>query len=683
MNNDSLLAWLIGEVREIVDRQTAPPPLLLWCDPHREWLDLLRVAAKKDKFELWAPAAGAADEHEMVIRDRFFNSPRAARVVWLPCSRDDITWFKPFELEAEYVWEKSLLEGLREYGVYISREHESAVLSLLPAHAREWLDKPMKTWEELTPANAKGALVDDHRMLQVLSGTAGEFDQLRAEERFDIFARRATEDFGLPNPQNIAEQPWRVSATARLLSTEAAEAVPSEPPSEGEKIIPTGLARKRSMDLLKAWQNHVRGVSTFEQTARAADATVGLAYWAKNLTTPPRSRSSRQVEKTIFDQFVDRLDRVDDVELLAQELERNLQAFKFREAGFWEQLAVEKTGWRFLVQLADAASLLVENKDVEKQWKNVAAATQWYSGGGWQLDLAGERLFQESPDLPAQLHRIRARMRRGYLRSIDRIGRAFSQLLAKNADALAELNTAGEAALAELERQSVPTAIMFLDACRLDLGQRLAGLLNKGEPVQRATVAIAAAPVPSVTALGMAFALPMTREALTVLVAGANSDLTVMAKDFAGDLARLDQRRQWLGKNLGIKDHLGIDEVLDGETLKKPSKSRKLIAVYGADFDRHDGELQLTGADAHLDRYVQAIRRLRDNGYSRVVVVTDHGFFHWDPEDHEIADKPAGKLLWMSRRAIVGRNLSHPQAVHLRVPCSDLWTGFRIRPGVT
>ena len=212
-----------------------------------------------------------------------------------------------------------------------------------------------------------------------------------------------------------------------------------------------------------------------------------------------------------------------------------------------------------------------------------------------QLDLAGERLFQESPDLPAQLHRIRARMRRGYLRSIDRIGRAFSQLLAKNADALAELNTAGEAALAELERQSVPTAIMFLDACRLDLGQRLAGLLNKGEPVPRATVAIAAAPVPSVTALGMAFALPMRREALTVLVAGANSDLTVMAKDFAGDLARLDQRRQWLGKNLGIRDHLGIDEVLDGETLKKPSKSRKLIAVYGADFDRHDGELQLTG----------------------------------------------------------------------------------------
>jgi hypothetical protein len=56
-----------------------------------------------------------------------------------------------------------------------------------------------------------------------------------------------------------------------------------------------------------------------------------------------------------------------------------------------------------------------------------------------------------------------------------------------------------------------------------------------------------------------------------------------------------------------------------------------------------------------------------------VVVVTDHGFFHWRPEEHEIEeDKPAGDLLWLSRRAMVGRNLSHTHAVHLKVPQSDL-----------
>ncbi len=706
MKSDSLQSWLVREVREVLDRSGAMPPLLLWCDPQREWLDLLRAASEHDGFELWASSAGAADEHELLVRDRFCTTPRAARVVWLPCARDEITWFKPFELEAEAVWEKSLLEGLREYGVHIPREHESDLLSLLPAHAREWFDKPKKTWEELTPANAKSALVDDHRMLQVLGGADGEFERLRAEERFDLFARRAVEDFGLPDPRSQDEQAWRVAATARLLCTEAAEAVPQEPPSEGDRIVPTGLARKRVLDLLKAWQNHILYIATFEDLARAADATVGLGYWARNLPAAPRSRSSRLVEKTIFDQAIDRLDRVEDVEGLAKELEQNLQSYQYREKGFWAQQSTERIGWRYLIQLADVASLLVENHEVDRPWKSPAEAVQWYERNGWQLDLAGERLFREATDLPPQMHRIRARLRRGYLRTMDRISRSFSELLTKapdarvkpperasgspaNApftqgiclesgpvppgfDALSSLPTSGELVLAELPRQSVPTALVFLDACRLDLGQRLKDMLNKGEPVQRANVSVAAAPVPSITAIGMAMALPISRDKLSVQLSEDGSEFLVTAAKFSGNLAVAEHRRRWLTQQFGVRDHLSIEQVLNGETLKRPSKTRRMIAVYGAEFDQHDGQLQLTGAEAHLQRYVQAIRRLRDYGYSRVIVTTDHGFFHWDPEEHEMEEKPSGKLLWLSRRAMVGHNLSHPRALHLQVPCSDL-----------
>jgi hypothetical protein len=41
-------------------------------------------------------------------------------------------------------------------------------------------------------------------------------------------------------------------------------------------------------------------------------------------------------------------------------------------------------------------------------------------------------------------------------------------------------------------------------------------MLNKGEPVQRATISVAAAPIPTVTALGMALALPISRDKLSV-----------------------------------------------------------------------------------------------------------------------------------------------------------------------
>ena len=69
-------SWLIGEVREILDRKTAMSPLLLWLDPDQQWLDLLLAAATVGKFELWADPA----EHELVVRDRFYHTPRAARV---------------------------------------------------------------------------------------------------------------------------------------------------------------------------------------------------------------------------------------------------------------------------------------------------------------------------------------------------------------------------------------------------------------------------------------------------------------------------------------------------------------------------------------------------------------------------------------------------------------------------
>ena len=152
------------------------------------------------------------------------------------------------------------------------------------------------------------------RMLQVLAGEAGEFERLRQEGRFDFFASRAVKDFGLPEPGGQAEEAWRVAATARLLATEAADGCPQETLHEGDKIIPTGPARKRALGLLKSWQNDVRYIPTFERLVPEADKTIGLAYWARNLNTAPRSHASRAVEETLFGLAVERLDRMEQVD---------------------------------------------------------------------------------------------------------------------------------------------------------------------------------------------------------------------------------------------------------------------------------------------------------------------------------------------------------------------------------
>src|SRR4051812_36191092 len=116
-SSSSLRDWLCREIREVLSRPIVPAPFIVWCDPERAWLDLLREASKATGFELWAPESIQEEFHELLLRDRFFSNPRAPRVVWVPCSRDAITWFKVYELEANEVREKSLLTTLREYGV--------------------------------------------------------------------------------------------------------------------------------------------------------------------------------------------------------------------------------------------------------------------------------------------------------------------------------------------------------------------------------------------------------------------------------------------------------------------------------------------------------------------------------------------------------------------------------------
>lgn len=670
-NSKAFGEWLCGEIARLLNRQVSATVLILWCDPDGEWFELLQAAASDGSFELWANP----DEHELLLRDRFYRAESAPRVIWLPCAREEITWFKVFEIRADVIWEKSLLEALREYGVSIPRDQEKEISSLLPAHAKEWFDKPKETWKELTPGSAKGTLVDDHRMLEILAGEESEFDRLREEKRFSIFARRAVEDFGFPDPTEHDEKSWRVSATARLLCTEAAEHNPQEPPSEQDKIIAQGLPRDRALKLLKSWQENIHFIPAFEKTVLQAEATIGLTYWARNLDTPPMSFSSWAVEEALFKRYAEELDRIENAETLAEELGKCAPVFMERESGFWGRHATQKVGWHYLVQLAQVASLLLENANVEKGWKTAAEAIEWYHSSGWRIDHTGEMLFEETPDLPAQLHRIRARLRRGYQRATDHVGAAFSELLAHDSDQLSSMSTAGEILLSELERSKTRTALVFLDACRLDLGHRLADLLNEGEPAQRAEVRAALAPVPTITPMGMSFALPMKRDMLNVSMAKDGKSFQVTAEGFDGDLAKAEQRREWMTKHFGVKTFLTIADVLDSDKLKVKGRPPRLMIVAGTDFDDegHEGRLKLTGADEHLERYAQAIRKLREAGYSRVIIATDHGFFHWQPMKDEIEQtKPSGDILWLSRRAIVGRELSHSSALHLKVPQSDL-----------
>jgi hypothetical protein len=152
----------------------------------------------------------------LLLRHRFAREERRPRVIWLPRQKAELTYFRVFEGEASFR-EGTLLEALREYGVEITRSQEDEVKEDLLAYALAKLDEPLSKWKKITPDE----LISAGAILQTLADIGQPIENIISPERQNLFKRRVTADFGLPEPDLKETDKWRVRAVARLLATDA------------------------------------------------------------------------------------------------------------------------------------------------------------------------------------------------------------------------------------------------------------------------------------------------------------------------------------------------------------------------------------------------------------------------------------------------------------------------------
>ncbi len=668
---DSFHAWLKERIHRTLSRSGPNSPIIFWCDPQREWKQILRLTAAGADFDLWDD-----EVHELALRDRLYRSTPEPRVVWLPSPRAELEFCEVFALQAADVCELTLAKALDEYGVDLPNDDLRELQPLLASYVEERFDYPQSSWKDLTLSHAESTLVDAATILEYLAEPGRELRTLEQQGQFALFARIASRDFGLPKPALEETRQWRAKALATLLCTEAAAKSPETPPTEGERIIPPGPARANALGLLDEWLKRIDLIDQFEKLAPEAEAQTGLRYWARNRDVTAPALSSPTVEGVLFTAETDHLAGIEDFKSLARTLAGRKADYEQHANAFWGKRATKRVCWSELARFAGHAEVLQRTSDAQRNWSSPAEAARWYLEVGWHSDEAAEDLVREAPDLPGVLVSVRARLQKAALRLLDAINSEFSECLAKGGLNL-ELPHAGDVIREQAEGASAkcPVAVLVLDACRYELGCRLARLLNEGEPATRAEVQTAVAPLPSITDLGMAFALPGKTSQISAKVESRN--WVVTAEGFSANLSQAANRREWLRQRFKLKERsiLSVDEVLSqtAEPLSVKALGR-LIFVFGdeLDTDGHEGRLKLTGSDDHLDRYAKVIRKLRAAGYPLILVVTDHGFFHWRPEKDEVQQKPAGDLLWESRRAVVGLGLRSGTGLHLRVTGSEL-----------
>ncbi len=108
-------------------------------------------------------------------------------------------------------------------------------------------------------------------------------------------------------------------------------------------------------------------------------------------------------------------------------------------------------------------------------------------------------------------------LRQTFLRILDQTNIVFSELSSRDAHWLEHIDLpyAGDALAAHMD-STESTAILIVDAFRFELGQRLAILINESETSPKAFVTACKSPVPTMTMIGMPFALPGAPQTLTV-----------------------------------------------------------------------------------------------------------------------------------------------------------------------
>lgn len=668
---DSFHQWLTEQINDTLSRSGHASPYIVWCDPHRVWKDLLSAVLEDTEIEVWAEEIS-----ELELRERFNaeSHDNKRRIIWLPRTRNDIRYFKVFEIRADLVWEYSLEDALINYGVNPAKIHELG--DSLPAFTRAQLEKPLSTWQNVTDRDT----CDNNCILGMLLGDSEAVADLDDPERFGIFCRRILQEFGLPEPHAGKNDEWRLQALAVLLCTDTVKKSPLDPGQDTSYLISNELQQEKALSLLSELMKRIDYIPSFEKLAIEAEKRSPLRFWASGITLTAHTYASRTIEQELFNRELKTIQPCkNDADLVAY-LADKIHIYKSHKAGFWGSTAHNKVGWDQLIQMAEIAQRLVAQTSCSARWRTIDDAVSWFTEKGWEIDSAGEILFADGHDMPTELLKVRTRLCSAYHQHLDSTNRAFSELIAKEGDAGKLGPYAGELITESLKQDTAksPVVIIYLDALRYDIGKRLSIMLNAGEPAKRATVAQARAPLPSITALGMAYALPINPEDIEVKI--DKDTFTVTTSGFTGNLAVLAKRRDFLSGHFKLRETKAkhfktIKEILTASPDDVNAKNLgKILFVFGDQLDKegHDDELQFSGAEEILDRYIRVVKLLQRGGYPTILITTDHGFFHWEPEKDEYINKPKGELLWKCRRAIAGYNLMHDTAVRVMIGGSDL-----------
>lgn len=637
---------------------------LVWCDPQNHWHALLEQVAAEQNIPFLSvqerlhgtigSLSWRRQLQERIERNESF-------VLHVRASKEQLGWLWAQALRAEERIERPLREQLYEWGwrsqnldmsddevIWLARNNLRLSPTLWGGGGLQ--PKPEQLLEILA---TDGAVPGDSNTSNMLNTWAK-----------DPILSLTIETYGLPplDVQDIAR--WSRYALVRLLVTEA-YAIAPDVISHHPYLIEASK-RAKAQELLTQWVDSVRLSKRLAEQISEADRIATLHNYLGTLTVTAEPFLSYAAERTLFANTCTHLAQLPPHELLTTiadwtpRFERHAEAFWGDTSRHRFADATQNTQalpWSELARLGKAAQELLDAHPQE--WARPIDAVKWYTEQGWRVERAGEAMLRQTKRATTELLACLQALRSAYRARCEEYMIRWSDLWTAAGCPVPQFPTQGEWLLDHL-KGSQPIAVLMIDALRYDIAMNLVEQITREEGADRAYISPARTALPSITAVGMAMALPLKEQELRAeLVNGA---WQVYHKNSPLNLSIAAQRREWLRTHFKVETMLRLSEVTKERI---PSPNRRPIFLFDDAIDKlgHDEELEPLGTDELQRRYHQIITLLHERGWLHILLVTDHGFIHWTGNSEQRVAPPAPNPAYTSRRA-----LAYPRETPLTGP---------------
>ncbi len=665
--NRSLQQRMIDTIREVFGRKQGA--WLVWCDPQGYWEPLLQhVLSKASKVLKDVPFLSVteytADDFGSPARRREVQAlidANTSFVLHVRTAKEEFGWLWSQTLLAEEIYEESLRDQLLAWG---------------------WRPQSILTSPDVVAQLAKQRIQEDpaewggdtiqsqpQLLLNILAGGAINTPNEEQEDdglTVDLTVLNLTINAaGLPEltpttdaigRQRFDEQDlerWRIQCVAMLLVTQAHSLAPDHIRTH-EYLIPTEK-RNFALDLIRRWIDSLKLRKGLPARILEADRLLSLGNFLIGASIRQGPFLSHTAERALFIALCQRLlekkDRalLEDIVPLYDDLNRHALDFWGDKA---DKPHTQAIPWGELARLSEAVTTLLDATS-RSPWAKPSDAVEWYIQVGWRIEQAGEQILQHLTKTTKELLDLITPLREAYRNHWEHLMIEWSDVWCSAKCPLPEMKSQGEWLKDELKASDRPTAVIVIDALRYDIGMAIQQQVNNNEGVERVSVVAARTALPTITAVGMGMALPLAESDLCAEIVKGKWQLYQKGQTL--DLSIAENRREWLTTHYKVAPDamLQLADVRTSGVVPAPKEKRPLLFLFDAIIDKlgHDEELEGWGTKQIQDSYVKTIELLRDNGWERVLIVTDHGFIHW-PGSIERKVSPLPDATYSSRRAM-------------------------------